>query len=88
MLTFKNASALVVAPTDVPRIITTMYIRALDAVSESCFTTPDSLKRLPSISIPTNGAVVGRIRHTTTVTTIGNIIFSVFVTVLNCSILI
>ena len=60
MLTFKNASALVVAPTDVPRIITTIYIRALDAVSESCFTTPDSLKRLPSISIPTNGAVVGK----------------------------
>ena len=31
--TFKNASALVVAPTDVPSKITTMYINALDAVS-------------------------------------------------------
>ena len=44
-----------------------MYINALDAVSVSCFTTPDSLNRLPSISIPTRGAVVGRIIHTTMV---------------------
>ena len=35
-----------------------MYIIAVDAVSVRCFTTPDSLKRLPSISIPTSGAVV------------------------------
>ena len=53
-----------------------MYIRALDAVSVSWLTTPDSLKRLPSISIPTRGAVVGRIKHTMIVTTIGNKIFS------------
>ena len=32
---FRNASALVVAPTEVPNRITTMYIRALDAVSVS-----------------------------------------------------
>ena len=37
-------------------------IRALAAVSVSCFTTPHSLNRLPSMSIPTSGAVVGRIR--------------------------
>ena len=42
----RNASALVVAPTDVPRIITTLYISALEAVSASCLTTPLSLKRL------------------------------------------
>ena len=30
---FRNASALVVAPTEVPSRITTMYINALDAVS-------------------------------------------------------
>ena len=72
----RNASALVVAPTDVPSRITTMYIIALEAVSVSCLTTPDSRNRLPSINIPTSGAVVGRIRHTTTVTTIGNKIFS------------
>ena len=53
-----------------------MYIMALDAVSVSCLTTPDSLNRLPNISIPTRGAVVGRIRLTTIVTTMGNKIFS------------
>ena len=84
----RNASALVVAPTDVPSKITTIYINALEAVSVSCLTTPDSLKRLPSINIPTSGAVVGRIRHTTIVTIIGNKIFSSFVTGLNCPILI
>jgi hypothetical protein len=33
VLRFRNASALVVAPTDVPSSMTTMYISALDAVS-------------------------------------------------------
>ena len=73
---FRNASALVVAPTDVPRRITTMYIRALEAVSVSCLTTPHSLNRLPSINIPTSGAVVGRITHTTIVTITGKRILS------------
>ena len=35
VVTFKNASALVDAPTDVPSKITTMYINALEAVSVS-----------------------------------------------------
>ena len=83
----RNASALVVAPTDVPSIITTIYISALEAVSVSCLTTPDSLNKLPSISIPTSGAVVGRISTTTIVTTIGKRIFSSLDTGLNCSIL-
>ena len=39
------------------------------------FTTPDSLNKLPNISIPTNGAVVGKIITTTIVTMIGNKIF-------------
>ena len=76
VVTFKNASALVVAPTEVPSRITTIYIRALLAVSASCFTTPLSRNRLPNISIPTRGAVDGRIRHTTMVTMMGNRIFS------------
>ena len=84
----RNASAEVVAPTEVPRRITTMYIRALLAVSWSCLTTPLSLKRLPSISIPTRGAVVGRMSETTIVTTIGKNIFSSLLTGLSCSILI
>ena len=85
---FRNASALVVAPTEVPSRITTMYISALDAVSVSCLTTPDSLNRLPSISIPTRGAVVGRIRDTIMVTMIGNRIFSSLDTGRSCPILI
>jgi hypothetical protein len=85
---FRNASALVVAPTEVPSRITTMYIMALEAVSVSCLTTPDSRNRLPSISIPTRGAVVGRIRHTTIVTTMGKRIFSSLDTGRSCPILI
>ena len=88
MSTLRNASALVVAPTLVPSKITTMYISALLAVSCNCLTTPDSLNKLPNISIPTNGAVVGKIITTTIVTTIGNKIFSNCETCLSCSILI
>ena len=47
---FKNASALVVAPTEVPSKITTIYINALDAVSVNWRTTPDSRNRLPTVS--------------------------------------
>ncbi len=65
-----------------------MYIMALEAVSVSCLTTPDSRNRLPSISIPTRGAVVGRIRHTTIVTTMGKRIFSSLDTGRSCPILI
>ena len=86
--TLRKFSALVEAPTDVPRRITTIYIRALEAVSVSCLTTPHSLKRLPSISMPTSGAVVGRIMHTTIVMTIGKRIFSSLVMGRSCSILI
>ena len=85
---FRNASALVVAPTEVPSRITTIYIRALEAVSVSCLTTPDSRNRFPSISIPTRGAVVGRIRHTTMVTITGNRILSSLDTGRSCPILI
>ena len=46
------------------------------------------MKRLPSISIPTSGAVVGRINTTTIVTITGKRIFSSFETGLSCSILI
>jgi len=50
--------------------------------------TMNSRNRLPSISIPTSGAVVGRIRQTTTVMIIGNRIFSSLDTGRSCSILI
>ena len=84
----KTPIALVVVPTEVPRIMTTIYISALEAVSDNCFTTPLSRNRFPSISIPTKGAVVGNTRQTTMVTIIGNKIFSVFDTGRSCSILI
>ena len=65
-----------------------MYIRAFEAVSCSCLTTPLSLKRLPSISMPMRGAVEGSMQHTTIVTITGNIILSRLETGLSCSILI
>ena len=46
-----------------------MYIRALEAVSgKLSYNAGLSRNRLPNISIPTRGAVVGRSRHTTMVT--------------------
>ena len=65
-----------------------MYISALLAVSVSWWTTPLSRNRLPSISIPTSGAVVGRMRQTTMVTMIGKRIFSILDTGRSCAILI
>lgn len=65
-----------------------MYISALLAVSVNWRTTPDSLKRLPNISIPTRGVVEGRIEQTIMVTMIGNRILSVFDTGRSCPILI
>mgnify|MGYP006990257680 CR=1 FL=1 len=59
-------------PVKITSRITTIYISALLAVSVNCFTTPDSLNKLPNISIPTNGAVVGKIITTTIVTITGN----------------
>ena len=71
-----NVEPVAEAPTHVPRMITRMFIRAFYAVSESLAVLPHSLNRLPSISIPTSGAADGRSNTTTTVTAIGNRIFS------------
>ena len=57
-----------------------MFISSFDAVFTSLSTTPLSLKRLPSISIPTRGVASGTMKATISVTATGNMIFSLFVT--------
>ena len=64
------------APTHVPSRITRMFIRAFPATSDSLSVLPHSLNRLPSIRHPTSGAADGSSKQTTTVTAIGNRIFS------------
>ena len=84
----KKVSALAVAPTVRPKNIVTIYINEFCAVSTSFGTTPLSFNRLPNISIPISGAAVGKSPITIIIATIGNTIFSVFETGLNCSIFI
>ena len=63
----RNVVPQAVAPTVVPRQMVTILQRALEAVSERRSVTPDSLKMLPSISIPSRGATEGiRRAHTAT----------------------
>ena len=88
MLSDKNVEPTAVAPTHVPNKIVTMYKIPFPAACTKFGTTPDSLIKLPSINIPTNGAHEGISNTTTNVTKIGKIILSVLETSLNCSILI
>ena len=48
------------------------FASSFDAVLASWFTTPDSFRRLPNISVATSGAEAGTSIPTTIVTTIGN----------------
>ncbi len=84
----RKVSAFAVAPTVTPRNIVTILINAFWAVSLSLSTTPDSLKRLPSMSIPIRGATEGRSSTHRMVTTMGKRIFSNLETSLSCSILV
>ena len=61
-----------------------MLISSFWAVLLSRSTTPLSLNRLPSISIPINGAAEGSNRETKMVTTMGNTIFSALETGRSC----
>ena len=88
VLGVRNVSAVAVAPTVTPRNIVIIFISSFCAAFEILSTTPLSLKRLPSISIPTRGAASGTRRTTTSVTTMGKIIFSFCVTGRSCSIVI
>jgi len=72
----KKVSALAVAPTVTPKKTVTMLISAFCTVEERRSTTPDSLKRLPSISMPISGATDGSNSTQKTVTMIGKQIFS------------
>ena len=64
-----------------------MFERAFEEVSDRRAVLPLSLNRLPIISIPISGATAGSSRAITMVTAIGNRIFSLWDTVLSCSIL-
>ena len=63
-----------------------IFISSFCAIFVSLSTTPDSFIRLPSIRQPTSDTASGIISATIIVTMIGNKIFSVFETGLNCSI--
>ena len=77
----RNTSAVAVAPTEMPRKIVMMLHSSLEAVLTRRSTTPDSLSRLPSISMEIRGAAEGSRSETNTVTMIGKQTFSVLETV-------
>ncbi len=72
------------APTAMPSMMVTILHRAFCAVSDRRLVRPDSLKRLPSISMPTSGIASGTMRETTIVATMGKSIFSLLETGLSC----
>ena len=72
---FKNASVVMVAPTDNPRKIVAAFMMLLEAASNRRnVLVPISFTRLPNINIPIKGTELGTNRATTVVTTIGKII--------------
>ena len=73
---FRNASVVMVAPTDNPKKMVAAFMMLFEAASNRRnVLVPISLTRLPNISIPINGTALGTNRATTVVTTIGKIIF-------------
>ncbi len=80
----RKASAVAVAPTVIPRKITTMFISSFCTVLLRRSTTPHSFIRLPSIRQPTSGAALGSSREMMTAIRMGKRIFSVFDTVRSC----
>ena len=74
---FKNASVVIVAPTDNPKKIVAAFMILFEAASNKReVSLPISLIKLPNINIPIKGTALGTNRATTVVTTIGNTIFS------------
>ena len=86
--TVRKDSALIVAPTDMPRNIVVALSTSFWAASERRSVHPHSRRRLPNMSIPTSGTDAGRTRPQATVETIGKRMRSVLVTGRSCSILI
>ena len=73
----RNASAVIVAPTDSPRKMVAAFMMLLEAASNKRnVLVPISFTRLPNINIPTKGTALGTKRATIVVTTIGKIIFN------------
>ena len=81
----RKLSALIVMPVPVARKIVTMLQREFCAVSERRSMTPDSRKRLPSMSMPSSEAIGGSSRLMRMAETMGKQMRSNFVTVRICS---
>ena len=74
---FKNASVVIVAPTDNPKKIVAAFMILFEAASNKReVSLPISLIKLPNINIPIKGTALGTNKATTVVTTIGKRIFS------------
>ena len=80
VLAVRNWEPAVVAPTEMPRKMVTMFIRAFCTVSLRRSVTPHSRHRLPSIRQPIRGAVEGSSRMQKIETMMGKTIFSVLET--------
>ena len=84
VLKLRKASAEAVAPTVMPRQMTTMLLSSFCAALLRRSTTPLSFIRLPSIRQPIRVAAEGRMSDTMMATTMGKIIFSLLLTVRSC----
>lgn len=74
---FRNASEVIVAPTERPKKMVAVFMMLFEAASDKRnVLVPISFTRLPNISIPIKGTAVGTKRATSVVTTIGKTIFS------------
>ena len=74
---FKNASMVMVAPTEMPKKMVAAFMMLFDAASNRReVLLPISLTKLPNISIPTKGTADGTNKATTVVVTIGKRILS------------
>ena len=73
----KNLSAASFEPTARPRKIVTIFIKEFCIVSERRSTAPDSFKKLPKHSAPTNGVASGSTKIHKINKVIGKNIFSI-----------
>ena len=88
LIAWLSSDNIAVAPTASPKKIVIAYNNVFAAASTKLGTQPDSLIKLPNISIPIKAAQEGIRIITTTITTIGNKIFSRLETFLVSTILI
>ena len=72
----KKLSPDIVAPTDTPRKIVTIFMSSFWAALVNLFTTPDSLKRLPIMNMAISGAIGGTMRQIISVAARGKRILS------------